>query len=88
MSNFKIGQKAVCVHEDNSDKFLSGLDSSGPKEGDIVTINWISNHCLGFKEYNQNECWDDWQFRPLDESFTHETISMLNEHFESLKQTV
>lgn len=89
---FKVGQKVICIHEDNSDVDNLGLDSSGPKLNDIVNVDWIGicrgKHCLGFKEYGNGDCWDSWQFRPLDETFATETIENLIQWNESQKVTV
>lgn len=85
MSNFKVGQKVVCIHEDNSDILNIGLDDTGPMLHEIVTINYIGANdlglpCLEFYEYpNDNACWDEWQFRPLDHAFADEVEAMIKE---------
>jgi len=84
MSNFKVGQKVVCVIEDNFSDKVYNIQGYGPKINEIVTINWVGiaegTPCLGFEEYTYyNACWDDFQFRPLDNAFADEVESMIKE---------
>ena len=78
--NFKIGEKVVCLKHDNV-CVVDWTINKAPKEGEIVTINWISSTSLrlGFKEYDQKCCWDYWLFRKLDHSFAENLLEKIKE---------
>ena len=78
--NFKIGEKVVCLKHDNV-CVSDGTINKAPKEGEIVTINWISSISLRlvFEEYDQNCCWDYWLFRKLDHSFAENLLEKIKE---------
>jgi len=68
MSNFRVGEKVVCVKHDpfcvDTMEFLPA-----PKVDEIVTINWINHDGtkIGFEEYDFDDYWDACLFRPIDE---------------------
>jgi len=81
---FKIREKVVCVIEDNIN-CKTGAIECGPKKGDILTINFIGNDvfrnvpCLGFEEYGDIDCWDQYQFRKLDYEFAENILDEITE---------
>lgn len=97
---FKIGQKVAAVESycelvkgeiyivdgfnscncGNTSIVLKGINATPDRLG--VRCSVCGKPCFGTRAFNQK------RLRPLDETFTEETIAMLNEHFESLKQTV
>jgi hypothetical protein len=67
MTNFKVGQKVVCIKKD---KWMPPL-SHFPKYGDVCTINYINRGFLIISGFEYSDGFHRWydpnKFRPLAE---------------------
>lgn len=100
MSNFSIEQKVICIDEVFNNIGWASVGVIAPKKDTIYTVRGfgftggillaeIVNKYHNLKSGRIGEpAFIPDRFRPLDETFTHETIAMLNEHFETLKVTI
>ena len=82
---FKVGQKVVCIKEDNVCTCCNSL-LRGPKKHDVITIRcFFSDGGVGFEEYDifkhngisHNLGWPIENFRPLDYDFVEEVIKQV-----------
>ena len=75
MSNFKVGEKVVCVNVDAYD-INDGMLEPHPNKGDIVEISGIEKDgWLCFIEMPKNMCYEPWNFRKLDHQFSEDVIA-------------
>ena len=85
MSTFRVGQKVVCVIEDNRNVYTLKVED-GPKKGDELTVSsvyWDNRECLKFVEWG-NAGWDSYQFRPI-QDLSNTTYNEVMEWIESGK---
>lgn len=87
MCNFKVGQRVVCIEEDNFCPYSQCI-VPGPLKDEIYIVGWVGfsendEHSLGFDEFRNDDCWLAEAFRPVDEDFVYEVIAMINAEKES-----
>jgi len=78
MSNFKVGQKVVCIYFDNI-CVNTGLKAPHPKVNEMVVIEFIEDSYLTLKGYPKKYGYDPRNFRPLDHAFADEVEAMIKE---------
>lgn len=93
MSNFKVGQRVVCVA--TGDYWIDDRDNlpcAGPKYNESIIIDFIKEGYLGFNKYDTEEGFEPESFRPL--NFAEETEAMvqkfatgIEEYLEIIKET-
>ena len=69
MSNFKKGDRVVCIN-DNWDRDVTIPSSHpAPKKGDLLTINWVGDVYnklfVGFEEMSQEDCFFSYHFEKV-----------------------
>lgn len=78
MSNFKVGQKVVCIKVEDVCVY-DGSKTPHPKINEMVSIRGI---CFdGWLELDGYEGYDyePWNFRPLDHQFAEDVIAYIKE---------
>jgi len=84
---FKIGQKVVCVkNSDDGKLFKDNIYVVEDIFEPVVTEYGIK--VFGVSSPHYTGAYRASNFRPLDETFTHETIAMLNEHFKTVETEI
>lgn len=91
MSQFKVGQKVVCI--DANFPHIKAYGGSGnvsykPKKGGILVIDENLGDFLRFDKYDTVDSFNWWfhnRFRPLDHAFADEVIKMICEQPETVE---